>query len=172
MIGVSLLGSTGSIGRQALEVIAAHPDRFRVVGLAAGHASPELDRQRTARPEARYWTADGGSAGEAGWADGGLEELAVLPEADIVVAATTGMAALPAVLAALGGGKVVALANKETLVAGGHLVAKALAEQGGDPLERLRPVDSEHSAIWQYLLGEQPEAVSRLVLTASGGPFR
>jgi 1-deoxy-D-xylulose-5-phosphate reductoisomerase len=172
VIGVSLLGSTGSIGRQALEVIAAHPDRFRIVGLAAGHASPELDRQRTARPEARYWTADGGSAGEAGWADGGLEELAVLPEADIVVAATTGMAALPAVLAALGGGKVVALANKETLVAGGHLVAKALAEQGGDPLERLRPVDSEHSAIWQCLLGEQPEAVARLVLTASGGPFR
>ena len=172
MIGVSILGSTGSIGRQSLEVIAAHRDRFRVVGLAAGHASPELERQREAWPDARHWTADGLGRGTSGWADDGLEELACLPEVDIVLAATTGMAALPAVLAALRGGRVVALANKETLVTGGHLVTQVLGQQGGDPLERLRPVDSEHSAIWQCLLGEPLEGVARLVLTASGGPFR
>jgi 1-deoxy-D-xylulose-5-phosphate reductoisomerase len=82
------------------------------------------------------------------------------------------MAALPAVLAALRAGRRVALANKETLVTGGHLVAAALRELGGDPLERLRPVDSEHSAIWQCLVGERVAEVERLVLTASGGPFR
>jgi len=89
-----------------------------------------------------------------------------------VVVATTGMTALPAVLAAIGAGRTVALANKETLVAGGHLVTAALERAGGDPLLRLRPVDSEHSAIWQCLLGERIEQVRRLVLTASGGPFR
>ena len=82
------------------------------------------------------------------------------------------MAALPAVLAALRAGKRVALANKETLVTGGHLVAALLDELGGDPLDRLRPVDSEHSAIWQCLVGERIGDVARLVLTASGGPFR
>ena len=101
MIGISVLGSTGSIGRQALEVIGTHPDRFRVVGLAAGHASSELAQQRAAWPDARHWQADGGGAAEPGWADGGLEELACLPDADIVVVATTGMSALPAVLSAL-----------------------------------------------------------------------
>ena len=172
MIGVSVLGSTGSIGRQTLEVIAAHPDRFRVVGLAAGHGSAGLSEQRSAWPDARHWQADGTGAGTTGWADGGLEELACLPEAEIVVVATTGMSALPAVLAALRNGHVVALANKETLVTGGHLVSAALDAVGGDPLERLRPVDSEHSAIWQCLLGERLDDVTRLILTASGGPFR
>ncbi|HEY7463942.1 MAG TPA: 1-deoxy-D-xylulose-5-phosphate reductoisomerase [Candidatus Limnocylindria bacterium] len=173
MIGVSVLGSTGSIGRQTLEVIAAHPDRFRVTGLASGHDSAALREQLQAWPHARWWVP--GSAGElpaARHAKGGLEELATMPEPQIVVVATTGMSALPAVLAAIGAGKVVALANKETLVAGGHLVAAALDTAGGDPLERLRPVDSEHSAIWQCLLGERREDVRRLILTASGGPFR
>jgi 1-deoxy-D-xylulose-5-phosphate reductoisomerase len=173
VIGVSVLGSTGSIGRQTLEVIAAHPDRFRVTGLASGHDSAALREQLQAWPHARWWVP--GSAGElpaARHAKGGLEELATMPEPRIVVVATTGMSALPAVLAAIGAGKVVALANKETLVAGGHLVAAALDTAGGDPLERLRPVDSEHSAIWQCLLGERREDVRRLILTASGGPFR
>ena len=89
-----------------------------------------------------------------------------------MVVATTGMAALPAVLAALHAGRRVALANKETLVTGGHLVAALLDELGGDPLDRLRPIDSEHSAIWQCLVGERIGEVARLVLTASGGPFR
>jgi 1-deoxy-D-xylulose 5-phosphate reductoisomerase len=81
------------------------------------------------------------------------------------------MAALPAVLAALSAGRRVALANKETLVTGGHLVTRLLDERGGDPLDLLRPIDSEHSAIWQCLLGERLENVTRLLLTASGGPF-
>jgi len=88
-----------------------------------------------------------------------------------VVVATTGMTALPAVLAALRAGRRVALANKETLVTGGHLVDKVLSEIGGDRLDRLRPIDSEHSAIWQCLAGERLDEVARLVLTASGGPF-
>src|SRR5690606_1358677 len=108
--------------------------------------------------------------------EGGLEELATAEGVDLVVVATTGMAALPAVLAALHAGKRVALANKETLVAGGHLVTAALDELVGerldDRLDRLRPIDSEHSAIWQCLVGERIGEVERLVITASGGPFR
>jgi 1-deoxy-D-xylulose-5-phosphate reductoisomerase len=170
--GISLLGSTGSIGLQTLEVVAAHPDRFRIVGLAAGHQSDAFAEQVAQQPRPLHWLASGEGAGAPGWADGGLEELACLPDADIVVVATTGMSALPAVLAALRSGRIVALANKETLVTGGHLVARVLDKAGGDPLERLRPVDSEHSAIWQCLLGERLDSVRRLVLTASGGPFR
>ncbi len=174
MIGVAVLGSTGSIGRQTLEVISAHPDRFRVTGLAAGGRQPGLDEQLAAWPDARAWAPAGKPDGldDRRWADGGLEELATADGTDMVVVATTGMTALPAVLAALHAGRRVALANKETLVAGGHLVAAALDAAGGDPLDRLRPIDSEHSAIWQCLLGERIETVRRLVLTASGGPFR
>jgi 1-deoxy-D-xylulose-5-phosphate reductoisomerase len=171
---VVVLGSTGSIGRQTLEVIRAHPDRFTVVGLAAGRGSGGLTEQLAAWPLARAWCAEGRPAelDRARWADGGLAELASLDGVDIVVVATTGMAALPAVLAALVSGRRVALANKETLVTGGHLVAAELDRLGGDPLDRLRPIDSEHSAIWQCLLGERLDSVTRLVLTASGGPFR
>ena len=178
MTRIALLGSTGSIGRQTLEVAAAHPDRFEVVGLAAGHGATELATQLDAWPSARFWCADGRIADlpTERWAGGGLEELATADEVEIVVVATTGMTALPAVLAAIGAGKRVALANKETLVTGGHLVTAALDAagrlQGEDPLDRLRPIDSEHSAIWQCLRGERIEDVRRLVLTASGGPFR
>lgn len=174
MIGVVLLGSTGSIGRQTLEVIAAHPERFVLVGMAAGHASPVFAEQTAVWPSARVWSAAGRPSGldAARWVPGGLEELAMLQEAQIVVVATSGMTALRAVLAALASGRRVALANKETLVAGGHLVAALLDRLGGDPLERLRPIDSEHSAIWQCLLGEHLDTVARLILTASGGPFR
>ena len=174
MIGVAVLGSTGSIGRQTLEVIQAHPDRFRVTGLAAGGQHPGLEEQLAAWPDARAWAATGRPPDLDGrrWADGGLAELATADGTDMVVVATTGMTALPAVLAALRAGRRVALANKETLVAGGHLVAAELDAAGGDTLDRLRPIDSEHSAIWQCLLGERIETVQRLVLTASGGPFR
>ena len=174
MTGVVLLGSTGSIGRQTLEVIEAHRDRFTVVGLAAGRASSDFSAQLAEWPEARAWCADARprDLDRGRWAPGGLEELATQEGAEIVVVATTGMTALPAVLAALRGGRRVALANKETLVTGGHLVERLLAELGGDTLERLRPVDSEHSAIWQCLAGERLVDVARLVLTASGGPFR
>lgn len=174
MTGVVLLGSTGSIGRQAVEVIAAHRDRFSLVGLGTGRATDEFAAQIAAWPSARAWCADARPRDlpRERWAAGGLEELATLDGAEIVVVATTGMTALPAVLAALAGGRRVALANKETLVTGGHLVEAELATIEGDPLDRLRPIDSEHSAIWQCLLGERLDEVERLVLTASGGPFR
>ena len=174
MTGVVLLGSTGSIGRQTLEVIAAHRDRFSVVGLAAGRASQEFAAQLAEWPDARAWCSDARPRDlpRERWAGGGLVELATLDGAETVVVATTGMTALPAVLAALASGRQVALANKETLVTGGHLVERLLAGLGGDPLMHLRPIDSEHSAIWQCLVGERLEEVERLILTASGGPFR
>jgi 1-deoxy-D-xylulose-5-phosphate reductoisomerase len=172
--GVAVLGSTGSIGRQALEVIATLGEPFTVRALASGHASDELQSQLAAWPGARTWSPGGALDGLAAgrWADGGLEELATLDDVELVVVATTGMAALPAVLAALRSGRRVALANKETLVTGGHLVTAVLDATDGDALDRLRPIDSEHSAIWQCLVGERLSAVQRLVLTASGGPFR
>lgn len=116
MTGVVVLGSTGSIGRQALEVLGAHRDRFDLVGIAAGRGSEELLAQARAHPGARVWCADGRphELGEGRWA-GGLEDLATSTEADVVLVATTGMSALPAVLAAIGAGRNVALANKETL---------------------------------------------------------
>lgn len=174
MTGVAVLGSTGSIGLQALEVLAGLPDRFEVTGLAAGRRSTRFEEQLAAYPAARAWCANGEPAGvdRRRWADGGLEELATMDGAELVIVATTGMAALPAVLGALRAGRRVALANKETLVTGGHLVVDVLDGLGGDPLDRLRPIDSEHSAIWQCLVGERMDDVARLVLTASGGPFR
>jgi 1-deoxy-D-xylulose-5-phosphate reductoisomerase len=172
--GVVVLGSTGSIGRQTLEVVAAHPDRFTLVGLAAGRATPEFVAQLAAWPGAGAWCTDARprELPRARWAGGGLEELATLDGAEMVVVATTGMTALPAVLAALASGRKVALANKETLVTGGHLIDRLLIELGGDRLDRLRPIDSEHSAIWQCLAGERLGDVARVILTASGGPFR
>lgn len=174
MTGVVVLGSTGSIGRQTLEVVAAHADRFSLVGLAAGRASAGFATQLDAWPGARAWCADARprQLPRERWAAGGLEELATMQGAEIVVVATTGMTALPAVLAALASGRRVALANKETLVTGGHLIERLLIELGGDTLDRLRPIDSEHSAIWQCLVGERLGDVARLILTASGGPFR
>jgi 1-deoxy-D-xylulose-5-phosphate reductoisomerase len=171
--GVAVLGSTGSIGTQALEVLAGLGDAYEVRALAAGRGSPAFDEQLAGLPRARAWTPEGRARiADARWAAGGLVELATSDGVDLVVVATTGMAALPAVLAALEAGKRVALANKETLIAGGHLVTAALDRLGGDPLDRLRPIDSEHSAIWQCLVGERIGEVRRLVITASGGPFR
>jgi 1-deoxy-D-xylulose-5-phosphate reductoisomerase len=173
MTRLAILGSTGSIGRQTLEVVAGLGDA-EVVALAAGRASETFAAQVARWPAARAWLTGGRPEwlDASRWADGGLAELATLDSVDLVVVATTGMAALPAVLAALRSGRRVALANKETLVTGGHLVTRVLDELGGDPLDRLRPIDSEHSAIWQCLAGERIEEVARLVLTASGGPFR
>jgi 1-deoxy-D-xylulose-5-phosphate reductoisomerase len=173
---VALLGSTGSIGRQALDVIAAMPDRFRVVALAAGRDTTTLAEQVD-----RFRPAVAVSAAGAGPA--GLEDIVRRADLDLVIVATPGLVSLRAVVAALDAGTVVATANKETLVAGGHLVmprARALAarhaaratdDPRATPLAWLRPIDSEHSAIWQCLVGEDPGSVARLVLTASGGPF-
>jgi 1-deoxy-D-xylulose-5-phosphate reductoisomerase len=174
MTGVAVLGSTGSIGRQALEVIAGLGDRFAVRALAAGRPSAEFSAQLAAWPDALAWCAAGrpDDIPYRRWADGGLAELATADGVELVVVATTGMTALEAVLAALASGRRVALANKETLVTGGHLVEAALRDLGDARLDRLRPIDSEHSAIWQCLVGEPADSVARLVLTASGGPFR
>ncbi len=174
MTGIAVLGSTGSIGTQTLEVAAAHLDRIRVVGLASGHDGALIGDQLAAWPDARWWCADerARQRSPGRWADGGLEALATADGVDLVVVATTGMAALSAVLAALRSGRRVALANKETLITGGHLVMRVVDDAGGDALDRLRPIDSEHSAIWQCLVGERIEDVERLVLTASGGPLR
>jgi 1-deoxy-D-xylulose-5-phosphate reductoisomerase len=173
MIRVAVLGSTGSIGRQALEVIAQLPEHLTVAGLASAHGDDPMADQLAVWPSARWWCADASRRDLAAerWAEGGLTELATLDGVEIVVVATTGMAALPAVLAALRAGRRVALANKETLITGGHLVTALLDELGCEPLDQLRPIDSEHSAIWQCLAGERIGSVEGLVLTASGGPF-
>ena len=133
---LAILGSTGSIGRQALDVVEAHPDRLRVT--RAGHRGDDL------------------------------VALATADDVDLVLVATPGIAGLDATIAALEAGKRVALANKEVLVVGGHLV-RGLSGGAGD---RLRPVDSEHCALWQCLAGVDPACVARVTLTASGGPFR
>ncbi len=190
-VGVAVLGSTGSIGRQALDVLARAPERFRVVALAAGSRVAELREQVAAvRPavaairdpaDRAALAAPAGTTVLAG--DDALTEIAVRDDVDIVLVGTGGIVSLRPVLAALDVGKVVATANKETLVAAGHLVmpraralAAAVAERRRDdpyasPLAWLRPIDSEHSAIWQCLVGEPHAAIARLVLTASGGPF-
>jgi len=188
---VALLGSTGSIGRQAVEVLAAHPDAFTVVALATG-SNAGLLAEQAARLRPVVVTLGDGAAlagldlppgtGRVGGADA-LESIATRDDVEIVVVATGGIVSLGPVLAALRAGKIVATANKETLVAGGHLVmplARALAAgvavtRPGDPyaspLAWLRPIDSEHSAIWQCLVGEGMDGVAALILTASGGPF-
>lgn len=177
-----ILGSTGSIGRQTLEVVAARPDQFRVVGLAA-RGSWQLVVEQALRfgpevvaledPEAARQTA-------AALATAGRRDIAILrggtaatqvaawPGADTVVAAMLGRAGLEPALAALGLRRRVALANKESLVVGGHLVLAKCRETGA----QLLPVDSEHSAAFQLLAGVPREQVRTLVLTASGGPFR
>ncbi len=188
-LGVALLGSTGSIGRQAVDVLALHPERFRVVALAAGRNVKELESQAARlRPAAvalgdHHARPDLPAGTQRLEGDAALVELAVRPDVDLVVVGTGGVVSLRPVLAALEAGKVVATANKETLVAGGHLVmplARSLADAraAADPADAsasqlawLRPIDSEHSAIWQCLAGERMAGVSRLLLTASGGPF-
>jgi 1-deoxy-D-xylulose-5-phosphate reductoisomerase len=200
-VRVALLGSGGSIGRQAVEVLSEMPDAFRVVALATGSQAQLLEEQaRRFRPQVVALADESAAAcldlppGVARISGGGaLEEIVAREDVDLVVVATGGLVALRSVLAALGAGKIVATANKETLVAGGHLVmplARALAEaqaaelgtaaagiEGAPahplagPLGWLRPIDSEHSAIWQCLVGEDHRAIARLLLTASGGPF-
>jgi 1-deoxy-D-xylulose-5-phosphate reductoisomerase len=193
MRNVVLLGSTGSIGRQAVDVLLGDPS-LRVVGLAAGRNSELLAEQARALHPSAVVIADPSArralaaalgpdiAIEAG--EQALLELATREDVDMVVVGTAGVVSLRPVLAALEAGKVVATANKETLVAGGHLVmplARARADERrasngpADPLSTalgwLRPIDSEHSAIWQCLAGEDLARVDRLVITGSGGPF-
>jgi 1-deoxy-D-xylulose-5-phosphate reductoisomerase len=164
-----ILGSTGSIGRQTLDVVRAFPDRFRVVALACADNVGLLRQQVAEFGVGFVWSREGGEAGGIGDARPlSLEEMASELEADIVVVATSGRAGLGATLAALRAGRTVALANKEVLVAAGEIVMSEARRHGGVVV----PVDSEHSAIWQCLVGEDRGCISRLVLTASGGPFR
>ncbi len=191
-IRIALLGSGGSIGRQAVDVLLGLGPVVRVVALATGHQAELLETQaRQLRPDVVALPGDpaaaarldlpGGTTVEAG--PDALGILATRDDVDLVVVGTGGIVSLRPVLAALAAGKVVATANKETLVAGGHLVmplarqraAAVAATRPGDPLASplawLRPIDSEHSAIWQSLAGESMAAIARLILTASGGPF-
>ena len=172
MTGVSLLGCTGSIGQSALAVLDRHRDRFRVVALAAHRNAAELSSQCSRFHPAVAALVDPVAGNGIGreWLKGreGLLAAAVHPEADVVLNAVVGAAGLEATLAALQAGKRLALANKESLVAGGPLVLQALRAGGG----ALVPVDSEHSAILQCLRGAEGKEIRRLVLTASGGPFR
>jgi 1-deoxy-D-xylulose-5-phosphate reductoisomerase len=196
-VGVALLGSGGSIGRQAVDVLSSMPGAFRVVALATGSQARLLEEQARQLRPAVVSLADERAATRldlpAGMVrisgDDALEVITARPDVDLVLVATGGLVALRSVLAALRAGKIVATANKETLVAGGHLVmplARALAERTAasfkdsvgasvhplaSPLGWLRPIDSEHSALWQCLVGEDHGAITRLLLTASGGPF-
>ena len=153
---MTVLGSTGSIGRQTLEVLAAHPEEFEVLALCGGSNEEALFEQvRAFRPA------------YSGLGEKAAAQLAALPETDIVVLAISGFAALRPLLAALKPGRRIAIANKESLVCGGELVRDAIAVSGAE----LIPIDSEQSAIFQCLQNGKREEVKRLILTASGGPF-
>jgi 1-deoxy-D-xylulose-5-phosphate reductoisomerase len=160
-VGVAILGSTGSIGCSTLEVLARHRDRFQVVALTAHRNRELLDAQvRAWRPA--FSGCVNGSGVDC------LIDAATRPDVAIVVNGIVGAAGLEATLAALRAGKRVALANKETLVMAGELVTRAAREGGGE----LIPVDSEHSAVLQCVTGHPSAELARLILTASGGPFR
>lgn len=156
-IGVAILGSTGSIGRQTIDVIRAHPELFEVVGLSAGSDGSALQDQATEL-----------GVDHTGLGPEEAAEIATIDEADVVVNAIVGAAGLSASIAALEAGKRLALANKESLIVGGRLCLEAAGRGGG----HIVAVDSEHSAIAQCLAGRDIDVVARIVLTASGGPFR
>ncbi|HZT95699.1 MAG TPA: 1-deoxy-D-xylulose-5-phosphate reductoisomerase [Chloroflexota bacterium] len=168
-LGVVILGSTGSVGTQTLDVAASFPDRIRVLGLAANRNLELLMRQVEA-----FWPARTVLVHPPGDVPESIEtgaeamiDMVRMDGVDLVVVATVGAAGLMPTLAALDAGKRVALANKETLVMAGSLFRRRLKGAGS-----LVPIDSEHSAIWQCLLGEPEKEIEKLVLTASGGPFR
>jgi len=168
MRDVVVLGSTGSIGVQALEIVAAHPNKFRLVGLSGGRKNPQLLMEQAKKfnvPIVGSMAPAPATTGvEVIDGDNSSVEIAALP-CDIVLNGITGSIGLGPTLSALGVGNKVALANKESLVAGGDLVMKFGADQ-------IIPVDSEHSAIYQALLAGKKADVKKLILTASGGPFR
>ena len=177
MTKIAILGSTGSIGTQALDLCARHPDQFRVTALTAKHSREKLFEQvRRFRPE-MAGLVDGIRAEDipedlkfCRWMSGkeALHAAAAEAEADQVLVSIVGIAGLQSVLDALEAGRQVLLANKEALVTGGHLVMELVARKG----KPILPVDSEHSAIFQCLQAAGPNRPSRILLTASGGPFR
>jgi 1-deoxy-D-xylulose-5-phosphate reductoisomerase len=161
---LAVLGSTGSIGTQALDVVRAFPGRLSVAALAGGHDASLLSSQ-IAEFKPRFIFAPR-EISAPGCEILSPEEMAIHPDIDIALIAIPGSAALPALLAAARAGKIIALANKESLVSAGDIIMAAAAKSGA----QIRPVDSEHSAIWQCLVGESA-APAHLILTASGGPF-
>ena len=176
---ISLLGSTGCIGTQTLEVIGEYSDRLSVVALAAGKNVGLMEEQvRKYRPAlAVMWSEEAAKELKVRIADTdtkvssgmeGLIEAATISEADIVLTAVVGMIGIRPTIAAIEAGKDIALANKETLVCAGHIIMPLAAEKG----VKILPVDSEHSAIFQSLNGERNNKISKILLTASGGPFR
>ncbi|MDP9363092.1 MAG: 1-deoxy-D-xylulose-5-phosphate reductoisomerase [Chloroflexota bacterium] len=172
-IGLAILGSTGSVGRQTLEVVDALPDRFRVVALAAGGNASLLREQAVKyQPDLLAIDAIGSNdlrtLGRVEVGPEGLLAAATHPDVDIVVVASAGHAAILPTHRAILAGKTIAVANKETIVCAGELIVPLAAERGVE----IRPVDSEHSALWQSLGRSTVVEVARLILTASGGPFR
>lgn len=176
---ISILGSTGSIGVSTLEIVAAHPNRFKVVALSAGNNLELLCKQIALfSPQVVAVISEESARELRGMLPGkkpeilygvpGMIAVATAAEAEIVVAAIVGAAGLVPTAAAIKAGKDVALANKETLVTAGHLIMGMVEEHG----VKLYPVDSEHSAVFQSLQGHRREDVRRIILTASGGPFR
>jgi 1-deoxy-D-xylulose-5-phosphate reductoisomerase len=176
MKGVAILGSTGSIGCSALSVVDAHPDRLRIIALAAGSNATRLGEQIVKYRPAVASLDEHAAAGilpsnsdtRIVVGRDGLLDVATHPDVDVVLCASSGTAALEAVLAAIAAGKAIALANKEVLVMAGALVTDATRRRGVP----LLPVDSEHNAIHQCLHGRGVDEVTRLILTASGGAFR
>jgi 1-deoxy-D-xylulose-5-phosphate reductoisomerase len=168
-VGVAILGSTGSIGTSTLHVLARQRERFRVVALT-GYSNGELLARQAAEWKPAFVGLVNGGKGDEGKGKGAacLVEAATHPDATIVVNGIVGAAGLEATLAALRAGKRVALANKETLVMAGELVTRSAREGHGE----IVPVDSEHSAVLQCVTGRRPSELARLILTASGGPFR
>ena len=174
---LSILGSTGSIGQSVLSLVDLYPDRFEVVGLAAHSSAGELSEQVSryhpqvaALHDARAAQALAGTTGDCWFLSGltGVVEVATHPDADVVIAGISGAAGLVPTYRAVAAKKDVALANKETLVMAGQLIMGMVQQNG----TRLVPVDSEHSALHQCLRGAHGSQISRLLLTASGGPFR
>lgn len=181
MRNIVILGSTGSIGKNALDIVDRYPDKLKVIGLAAGSDYGELARQIDKYKPAYVTLSDRDSLAalksslpglsvkvleDTGFSNA-LEEISALPEADIVLNAIVGVAGLRATAAALAKGKTVALANKESMVAAGPILNKLIEDHKG----KIIPVDSEHSAIFQCLQTGQHEEIKRLILTGSGGPF-
>lgn len=164
---IAILGSTGSIGRQTLEVVRSFPGKLRVVGLAGGRNLTLLQKQLEEFQPRLFFCLDP-DFNPSGAERVSLEEMAAHPDVDLVMVATSGSVGLNPTLAALRAGKEVALANKEVLVAAGELLTAEARERG----ITFRPVDSEHSAIWQCLQGEEEKEIGEVILTASGGPFR
>ena len=176
---ITILGSTGSIGTQTLEIVEAYPDKLEVVALAAGNSVDKMEEQvRKFQPKyAVMWTEEAAASLKQKIADmdvtvlagmDGLIEISTLPEIDAVVTAIVGMIGIRPTIAAIKAGKEIDLANKETLVTAGHIIMPLAKEMG----VKILPVDSEHSAIFQSLQGEKQEQIKRIWLTASGGPFR